>query len=101
MSCPDWWKLVDLRSGNTVRELPRDLGSQHLTYIADLELGENGAIGVLAGSAWGPSALEVWADDLRGRRQLDSGNIAPDSLELEGSTLRWLKDGVQHSAVLE
>src|SRR5215207_8338090 len=70
MSCPDWWKL-----------------------------GENGAVGLIAaGSAWVvPLRLEVWMYGPQGPRRLDSGNIAWDSLELEGSTLRWLKDGVRQS----
>lgn len=102
MSCPDWWKLVDLRSGNTVRELPRDVGAAYLESVVDLELGENGLIGMIAaGSVWEPRPLEVWAYGVQGPRLLDSGNIARDSLELEGSTLRWLKDGIQQTAVLE
>lgn len=102
LSCPDWWKLVDLRSGDTLRELPRDLGVGYLESVVDLELGENGLIGVIvAGSVWEPRPLEVWAYGVQGPRLLDSGNIARDSLELEGSTLRWLKDGVQQTAVLE
>jgi hypothetical protein len=39
--------------------------------------------------------------DTFGRRRLDTGNIALDSLELGGSTLSWAMDGVAYSATLD
>lgn len=100
-SCPDWWKVIDLQSGATIRQLPRDLGVPDLNRVYALELREDGAVAMIVGSTWGPRGPEVWTYGSQGPRQLDVGNIAPESLQLDGSIVRWVKDGAPRSAVLE
>jgi hypothetical protein len=67
-------------------------------FISDLVLKSNGATAWTAWEEGEPNA--VWAWDSLGNRRLDSGNIALESLELNGSTLTWVKDGVVRSATL-
>ncbi len=55
---------------------------------------DNGSGEPPAAPAW-----EVWAFDSHGQRVLDSGpNLELHSLELNGSTLTWIKDGTTRSA---
>jgi hypothetical protein len=103
LACPEWWTVVDARDGRKVRELSKDL-PVGLDRIPDLELKENGSVAVIGrgyASPWNPVPWEVWAYDTQGPRRLDEGNIEPESLELVGSTLSWVKDGVTRSAVLD
>jgi hypothetical protein len=58
---------------------------------------DNGSGEPPAAPAW-----EVWAFDSHGQRVLDSGpNLELHSLELNGSTLTWIKDGTTRSATLD
>ena len=104
LTCPEWWNVVELRGGRELRELPQDLGA-NLERVTDLELRENGSVAVIAvlsrSDQFAPGQLQVWAFDAHGPRRLDEGNIDATSLELSGSTLTWIKDGVQVSAVLD
>ena len=93
-------EVRDLRSGGLVRTGPTSLGG-HDGGIADLELKENASAAVIAYSYPPDRAREVWAYDTLGARQLDRGNISPQSLVLAGSTLSWVKNGVVRSATLE
>ena len=98
-SCSDWWTLVDLRNGER-GVLPGAFPS--LNTEPDLELKENGSFGLIGRSNYPEGRpWEVWAYDSQGLRRLDEGNIDTMSLTLKGSTLTWVKDGVQHSAELD
>lgn len=98
-SCSDWWTLVDLRNGQR-GVLPGAFPS--LNTEPDLELKENGSFGLIGRSNYPEgSPWEVWAYDSHGFRRLDEGNIDTMSLTLAGSTLTWVKDGVQRSAELD
>ncbi|MCA1699515.1 MAG: hypothetical protein LC790_11710, partial [Actinobacteria bacterium] len=72
----------------------------------DLVLRRNGSIASIAtgaeyGSQTPPSAIQVRALDASGIRTLDEGaGISLRSLELDGSTVSWVKDGVRESATL-
>jgi hypothetical protein len=66
-----------------------------------LELKDNGSIGwINLAPPYTVAPPSVSAYDSLGRRLLDSGNIALESLTLSGSTLSWVKDGVPQSATL-
>jgi hypothetical protein len=101
LACPHWWTLVDLRDGKRLHEFPRDLVGAQFDATPDLELNENGSVGVMGCCSGAGNQREVWAYDSGGPRQLDIGNIDAGSLELVGSTLSWVKDGTRHSAVLD
>jgi hypothetical protein len=94
----------DLRDGGVARSAPTPYVSQEFFGpVADLELKENASVAWIAGPApysneVGPS---VWAYDGAGKRRLDTGDISPTSLELDGSTLTWVKEGVLRSATLD
>lgn len=72
----------------------------------DLVLRRNGSIASIAtGTEFGdeppPSAIQVRALDAGGIRLLDEGpGISLRSLELDGTTVSWVKDGVRKSATL-
>ena len=110
-----WWIAVRAaRHGSLVSD--PDLGWP--TRVGDLELKANGSVAwtldrlavspnglpIDNGSGEPPAALawEVWALDSHGQRVLDSGpNLDLHSLELNGSTLTWIKDGTTRSATLD
>lgn len=83
--------------------MPRDRLDAFIGRVTNLELSDNGSIAWIAYPA--PYSSEttptVSAYDSLGRRRLDSGNIALESLTLDGSTLSWVKDGAIQSAPLE
>ncbi len=95
----------DLRTGKaSFRAAPP---SDPFDQVSDLVLTENGAVAWIAQpkSLGGtpPASLEttLWASDGQGSKVLASGDgIDPRSLELSGSTLTWLKDGVPMTATL-
>ncbi len=70
----------------------------------DLVLRRNGSIASIAtGTEYdhGTSAIQVRALDAGGRRVLDEGDgISLRSLELNGTTVSWVKDGVRKSATV-
>jgi hypothetical protein len=95
----------DLRSGKKTFE-----GSQHVTFgdVSDLALKETGAVAWIAqpkgGDGVSPPGAQttLWASDRQGFRVLDSGDgIGAHSLELEGSTLSWVKDGAPRTGTLD
>ncbi len=94
--------VLDLRDGRRVREVP-DASSAFIGRVTDLELNENGSIAWIATAPPYSSerAPSVSAYDSLGQRRLDTGNIALQSLTLDGSTLSWEKDGVARSATLD
>jgi hypothetical protein len=91
-----------LRDGRRVREVP-GASPGSIGRVTDLELNQNASI------AWSrprpPYSSErtpsVSSYDTIGRRRLDTGNIALDSLELSGSMLSWAKAAVAYSATLD
>ncbi|MFL5868333.1 MAG: hypothetical protein ACJ766_14635 [Thermoleophilaceae bacterium] len=88
--------VVDLRNG---KKLTINIGSEGYKGgpATDLVLAPSGSV------AWILDATpnQVEAQDLSGRRVLDSGEgIALKSLELHGSTLTWVNSGVVRSATL-
>jgi hypothetical protein len=85
-----------------VRHLPR-IPQDTFGQITDLELRETGSVAWIARPAqyFGLREPAVRADDGQASRLLDTGNIALESLELNGSTLTWSKDGAQRSATLD
>jgi len=110
----DWIEVRDARDGSLVHKPDVALGSR----LADLKLKVNGSVAwtldrvamgpdgypIDYGSGQPPAAVawEVWALDSHGQRLLDSGpNLVLDSLELNGSTLTWINDGVNHTATLD
>ena len=98
----------DLRTGLRLRAIGRaqlysDSHQEDNAEVGDLALKDNGSVAWIADAsgAGGTRRVEVWAADTGGRRRLDSGpGIARDSLNLRGSTLSWIKDGVVRSAGL-
>ena len=94
-------EVKDLRDGRVARHAGYGAGG-HDGAVSDLELKPNASVGVIAlGDPYAPRLVpEVWAYDTLGARPLDRGNISRSSLELNGSTLSWLKDGFPHSAAL-
>jgi hypothetical protein len=95
----------DLRTGKKVFE-----GTQGVPFdnVSDLALKETGAVAWIAqpegGDGVSPPGAEttLWASDRQGFRVLDSGEgIGLRSLELSGSTLTWVKDGVPSTATLD
>jgi hypothetical protein len=65
-------ELRDLRDG---RWLDADVGPSG--YVSDLELNENGSLAFIRHPYPYPSPAELWANDMFGRRRLDSGNMRP------------------------
>jgi len=63
-----------------------------------LVLTNTGAVAWAEPAAANAVAIRAW--DRNGLRTLDTGAIEPASLTLEGSTVRWTKDGVASSATL-
>lgn len=93
----------DLRDGSKFREAP-DASSNAFGPVTDLVLRENGSVAWTANSPpFSPETYRtVWASDSLGTRLLDSGpDIAPGSLELNGSALSWVNGGLSRSATLE
>jgi hypothetical protein len=95
----------DLRTGKKVFEGPQGVPFDD---VSDLALKETGAVAWIAqpegGDGVSPPGAEttLWASDRQGFRVLDSGDgIGLRSLELSGSTLTWVKDGVPSSATLD
>jgi hypothetical protein len=104
--CTGSIQVRDLRTGAFAhrRVFPGATLQPYYSRFADLELKDNASFAWIAvhyGMGWQPLGIEVWALDGLGRRVLDSGaDINPASLRLEGSTLKWEKGGVEHSATL-
>ena len=71
--------------------------------MTDLELKDNASVAWIARAA--PYASDrnpsPWAYDNAGKRRLDTGAIELTSLELSGSTLTWVKEGLPRSATLD
>jgi hypothetical protein len=101
MGCGFDLRVLDLRDGTILRKLPES-SSTPLGAVTDLELKDNGSIAWISRPA--PYSTEtapsVSAYDSLGLRQLDVGDIELHSLELDGSTLSWTKEGVLQSATL-
>jgi hypothetical protein len=85
-----------------VRHLPREPQGT-FGQVTDMVLRESGSVAWIARPAqyFGLREPAVWADDGQVSRLLDSGNIELESLELNGSTLTWVKDGASQSATLD
>jgi hypothetical protein len=100
--------VTNLRTGHTARftEVERPIG-RFIGGVADaLVLKSDGAVAWIATNAVaeemsppGPD-VEVRVHDRRGLRTVESGAIAPTSLRLSGSTLRWLNAGQSRSTTL-
>ncbi len=77
-----------------------------LEDVHDLVLRRNGSIASIAPASryedeTRPSAIQVRALDAGGVLILDEGRgISLRSLELDGTTVSWVKDGVRQSATL-
>jgi hypothetical protein len=96
-------QVHDLRDGRA-RSLPPRNSRSCFGTVTDLALKATGAAAWIAdppGYCLYRFPRSVWADDALGYRQLDGGDIEPRSLELNGSALSWLKDGVVQTAALE
>jgi len=77
---------------------PGDIGGGD---IGDIVVKRDGAVAWTAETGVQPAVIQVWADDQLGRRLLASSTgIAPRSLKLTGSTLKWLEDGKPAYAIL-
>jgi hypothetical protein len=101
MGCFYSLHVQDLRDG-AVRHLPRE-PVDAFGDVTDIELRSTGSVAWIAqprqyGNETQPS---VWADDGVTTRRLDMGNVALDSLELNGTTLTWTRDGARQSATLD
>jgi hypothetical protein len=115
-------EVRDLRTGDIVRRVGHPDGHPELiqwgSRLYDLALKANGSLawtldrfatdsnGYPVGYSENKPpvvvAWEVWALDTNGPRRLDSGpNLVLDSLELNGSTLTWINDGVTRTATLD
>jgi hypothetical protein len=101
MGCFYSLHVQDLRDG-AVRHLPREPQGT-FGQVTDMVLRESGSVAWIARPAqyFGLREPAVWADDGQVSRLLDSGNIELESLELNGSTLTWVKDGASQSATLD
>ena len=100
MGCGFSVGAVDLRNGRTVRSSPAGVpgpGSPYGGAASDLVLKPTSSLAWI--SAGNPT--RVFALDSLGSRQLDSGaGIDPRSLELNGSTVTWVKAGASRSGAL-
>jgi hypothetical protein len=87
--------VVDLRNGRKLLNRPTGvLAGPYFAPATDLELKANASVAWMVEGA-------VLAHDSSGERRLDSGDgIDSTSLELEGSRLTWIKNGVVRSAIL-
>lgn len=102
MGCGFSVHVHDLRDGTELREAPRYPGDASFGRVSDLELKDNGSVAWISGAPpYTAGAPVVWAYDSLGWRQLDGGNVSPESLTLNGSILTWVNDGVTRSAVLD
>ena len=101
MGCVYSLHVQDLRDGG-VRHLPR-VPRDSFGQVTDLALRDTGSVAWIARPSQYSSETQpaVWADDGVVSRRLDSGNVDLASLELNGSTLTWVRDGVTMSATLE
>jgi hypothetical protein len=96
----------DLRTGKKVFEGPQGLPFDN---VSDIALKQTGAVAWIArptpggyGSPEPTGPTTLWASDSQGFRELDSGGgVGLTSLELSGSTLTWVKDGVSKTATLD
>ena len=79
-------KVVNVRTRRR-----RDLG----VLATRLVLANSGAVAWLEGSS---GSYRLWLWDRHGRRQLDTGDIAPRSLKLSGHFVRWTSAGQAKSA---
>ena len=102
MGCIYTLHVRDLRDGRELRSVAPHMREPY-GRVTDLELKDNGSIAWIGVPTQYSSVTvpSVWAYDGLGWRQLDSGNIARDSLTLSGSTLTWVRDGVARSATLQ
>jgi hypothetical protein len=95
----------DVRTGRVIHRVPNaennipgNVGSGTATKIV---LKSDGAVAWIVAATEDPKWYEVRAVDDTGSRLLSSGaDIAPHSLRLKGSTLRWTQGGKSMSAVL-
>lgn len=95
----------DVRTGRVIHRVPNaenripgEVGSGTVTKIV---LKGDGTVAWIVAATEDPKWYEVHAVDDTGSRLLSSGaDIAPHSLTLKGSTLRWTQGGKQMSAVL-
>jgi len=77
---------------------PEDIGRGDTEKIV---VKRDGAVAWTVQPGVQPAVIQVWADDQLGRRLLASStDIAPRSLQLTGSTLKWLEDGKPTYAIL-
>ncbi|HTW42955.1 MAG TPA: hypothetical protein VMD79_11635 [Solirubrobacteraceae bacterium] len=77
---------------------PEDIGRGDTEKIV---VKRDGAVAWTVQPGVQPAVIQVWADDSLGRRLLASStDIAPRSLQLTGSTLKWLEDGKPTYAIL-
>jgi hypothetical protein len=103
MGCGFSLHVRDLRDGSELRTVPTPFHiEEFIGRVTSLELKDNGSIGwINLPPPYTIAPPSVSAYDSLGRRLLDSGNIALDSLTLSGSTLSWIKDGLARSATLD
>lgn len=95
IGCSSAFYIKDLRNG-VERRLPNLAQG-----VADFVVSPNAAVAVItpAGMANTPEVRIVIGDS---GEVIDSGEgIDPSSLELEGSVLSWIKDGIRRTAPLE
>jgi hypothetical protein len=98
--------MGDATAGRTVDATPGppDHGTSR---VHDLVLKLNGSISWMVGrGSYDPGfpsfQQQLWALDSTGQRMLDSGpSLELRSLELSGSTLTWVNDGIVRSAALD
>ena len=82
---------------------PKRLFSVPDTAASDIEIGPKGQLVWIGTPLTGRAhrtADSVLVADRKGRRTLATGNIAPKSLVIRGSTVRWTQDGAAKSAQL-
>jgi hypothetical protein len=103
-------RVVDLRAGDIVHSVgPGPAGIDFQAALYALVLKDNGAVAWIGWGGvedetgkWLGNATVVGKFDSGGYSELDRGDgIEPGSLHLDGSTLRWVRDGVVGSAPLD
>jgi len=95
----------DLLTGHIVQEAPtaeaRTPGDVGKGAAIRLVLKRDGSCAWTVLIERQPTVIQVWVADRLGRRLLASATgIAPRSLKLTGSTLKWLEDGKPTYAIL-